>query len=570
MNQGGHPIDTTTDDAPTQRMSELPSAPSQSRASLAGEDVASGSLPASLRSHEGGLILMREEADRTVALMRLIAPIALLATVTQWIPENIPYRVPCAIVYAATFVFTLVLLWRFRDRTNYDPRLALVYGMFATACVLAATASVGVFSPTIMAASVGVYFFGASDESYFGWLIYLMCAVSFAVMHALSLIGVMPLDHALVAIEHPDVAGLTVLAVLMQLFLGLTFFLARRTRTATLEAFARLEHAGRQIRQREALLNEARAELDQERAGRLGRYSGQTLDDYTIDEIIGRGAMGEVYRATRKDGSVAALKFLHPMVLEESGALRRFLREAEVASALESRHVPKVFGLGQAPDGAPYIAMELLQGADLARRLRNDRRLKMREVLKLATQVAAALEVARERGVVHRDLKPQNLFLAEEGGARIWKVLDFGVSKLKETHGTQTRGGAIGTPSYMSPEQAQGRDVDHRTDIFALGVIVYRALTGRPAFTGSDSISTLYNVVHVQPVQPSTFVRVSHDVERVLAIALAKDRERRFGSAAEFAAALEAAADSRLAEPLRASADALIEQRPWGSEGRAA
>jgi serine/threonine-protein kinase len=221
---------------------------------------------------------------------------------------------------------------------------------------------------------------------------------------------------------------------------------------------------------------------------------------------------------------------------------------------------------GMAEGGSPFLVMELLQGSDLAHDLRDKKRLGMSATLELVSEVAEALAAADEGGIVHRDLKPQNLFLAESGGRREWKVLDFGVSKILESGRDLTQGAAVGTPSYMSPEQARGEPVDHRADVFALGVIAYRVLTGRPAFTGPDSASTLYNVVHVQPARPSELVRVNIDVERVLALALSKERDRRFSSSLMFAAALREAARQRLDERLRRDADALLEDQPWGKD----
>lgn len=167
---------------------------------------------------------------------------------------------------------------------------------------------------------------------------------------------------------------------------------------------------------------------------------------------------------------------------------------------------------------------------------------------------------------MHRDLKPQNVFLAEEGRKRSWKVLDFGVSKLRESQATLTQGAAIGTPSYMAPEQAKGLSVDHRADVFSLAVIAYRSLTGRPAFTGPDAATTLYNVVYAQPVRPSELIGMTPDVERVLALGLAKDPARRLSSASLFSAAFRDAVNGRLDERLRRDADALVLEAPWGFE----
>jgi serine/threonine-protein kinase len=343
--------------------------------------------------------------------------------------------------------------------------------------------------------------------------------------------------------------------------------MARRSRIATREAFERLEQAALQIKQRDALLNEARADLDAARAAKIGRYTDQSVAGYAVGEIIGRGAMGEVYRAAHStSGREVALKFLSPAVLSEPEYVERFLREGNVAGTLRSPHVVSVLELGRAPDGAPFIAMELLDGRDLADRLRGEKRLSPVEVAEIVSHVAQGLAVADEAGIVHRDIKPQNVFAVEQGAHRIWKVLDFGVSKVREVTSHLTQGAAIGTPSYMSPEQARGIDVDHRSDVFSLGAIAYRCLVGRPAFTAQESVLTLYNVVHVQPARPSDFADLGPDVERVLALALAKDRERRFATASMFAAALSDALRERLDARLRTDADALIAEQPWGSE----
>ncbi len=521
----------------------------------------------SARTTESVLLLRNEEAARTVALMRLVAPVTALAIVALWLTEDRGGRNLCTVVFGVTLAMTLWLLRRFRDPSRFDIGLAVVQGMLCVAAILVAAMFVGIFSPAIMAASIGIYFFGQSDSEWAGWAIYLSCALGYGALCLAALLGAVPLDNAVVAMERPNFHGLWVLSIMIQAVLGLTFWMAQKTRRATREAFERLDRAGRQIRQREALLNEARAELNNAQAARLGRYSGRTVGSYLVDEVIGRGAMGEVYEARdlTKD-QVVALKFLHPMALEDKTILQRFFREAEAAGAIQSPHVVRVLATGTADDGAPFIAMERLKGMDLAERLRVKKRLGISEVVEIVRDVAEALSGADSAGIVHRDLKPQNVFRAEEGRRRAWKVLDFGVSKVREGAATLTHGAAIGTPSYMAPEQAMGKNVDHRADVFALGVIAYRALTGRPAFTAPDSVTTLYNVVHTQPARPSSLVRMPEDVERVLALVLAKDPERRFRSAAMFAAALADAAAGRFDDRLREHADELIEAQPWGHE----
>jgi serine/threonine-protein kinase len=166
---------------------------------------------------------------------------------------------------------------------------------------------------------------------------------------------------------------------------------------------------------------------------------------------------------------------------------------------------------------------------------------------------------------VHRDIKPQNLFAVDGAdGKRLWKVLDFGVSKLAAS-GTLTQGHIIGTPGYMAPEQARGGEVGPKADVFSLTVIAYRALTGRPAFSGRDMPRVLFDVCYVQPMRPSKLVPLPDDVERVLALGMAKDAEARPG-ALELATALRAAFDERLDEALRRRADAILQREPWGKK----
>ena len=161
------------------------------------------------------------------------------------------------------------------------------------------------------------------------------------------------------------------------------------------------------------------------------------------------------------------------------------------------------------------------------------------DIIVMADQVARGLEVARMAGVVHRDLKPHNLFHHKpDGMPPLWKILDFGVSKTMTSEGTLTGDGIVGTPQYMAPEQASGAAVTHLADVYALGAIVYRCLTGRSPFSGQDLAALVYKLVHTPPVRPSALGRVSPHVEAVLAVAMAKDPRARFSSAQAFARAL--------------------------------
>lgn len=515
---------------------------------------------------EATVILQREELLRTRALLRLILALVVFASAGVWVSKVDVYRLLLAPVFVLLFVFTVVLLLRFRNAQNFEPRWMRVYGLVCVASVLAGSVHLGIFSLAMMAGCLGVYFFGLSDDAFSGLLIYVTLSIGYLVLVVLGVSGVLPLEHAIIPLQNPDRPALFALGIGAEVLLGLTFLLARRSRRATREAFERLERAALQIRQRDALLNEARAEFNLARAGKVGRYTDKLVGNYKVGEIIGRGAMGEVYLAhDATTGQEVALKFLHASMYGEQDYLERFFREAKVATTLRSRHVVKTLGRGQADDGAPFIAMEFLRGVDLAERLRDEKRLELPEVVELVEQVASALTEADGAGIVHRDIKPQNLYWS--GPEAIWKILDFGISKVREATAQLTQGAALGTPSYMSPEQAQGIDVDHRSDVFSLGVVAYRSLTGRPAFTALDSAVTIYNVVHVQPMAPSdSGAPISPDVERVLGLALAKERTRRFPSASAFATALASAAKNQLAPRIARDADRLLAEQPWGSE----
>jgi serine/threonine-protein kinase len=354
-----------------------------------------------------------------------------------------------------------------------------------------------------------------------------------------------------------------------------TLWQARLSRRATYEALERSNDAIRLARQREAQLEEANQNLEgalRAGAGKEGRYTGSMAGRYLLAEVVGRGAMGEVYAASHVDsGARAAVKLLHATVLHNQDLVRRFIREAEVTARLKAPNVIAVYEAGEAADGAPFIAMELLRGHDLSWHLRQRKSLPIEEVAALIRQVALGLDAAHAAGVIHRDLKPQNLLLTDppKPGRPVWKILDFGVSKLRDSSGTLTEGAVVGTPGYMAPEQAQSRDADHRCDLFALGAVAYRALTGRPPFSGGDTPQILFEIVYRNPTRPSDLaLSIPIAIEQVLAIALAKRPEDRFDAATELSAALDSAKNGALDPALERRAEALLAKHPWGRTAR--
>jgi serine/threonine-protein kinase len=298
------------------------------------------------------------------------------------------------------------------------------------------------------------------------------------------------------------------------------------------------------------------------RIGDAGRFSGAQLGSFRLGQVIGRGAMGEVYRGehiTTKEE--AAIKVLLAGAAIQRSSLERFLREARIASAIDSPHVVKVLEIGADDTVIPYLAMELLRGIDLASLLRQRQRLPAPEVVEVVRQIGAGLTAASIAGIVHRDIKPQNLFWAEE--PHTWKILDFGVSTIEGHTGTLTQGLVVGTPAYMAPEQASGGTVDPRADVYSLSAIAYRALTGRPPFWGQEVAPILYKVVNEMPPAPTSVASVDPDMDLALAVALAKRPEERFQNAHELADALDAASRGRLSPDVVARGQRVLAVTPW-------
>ncbi|HXH07095.1 MAG TPA: serine/threonine-protein kinase, partial [Vicinamibacterales bacterium] len=264
---------------------------------------------------------------------------------------------------------------------------------------------------------------------------------------------------------------------------------------------------------------------------------GRRLSHYEIVGEISRGGMGVVYRAVDVTlGREVAVKVLPEELAHDRERRARLLQEARAASALEHPHIAVIHEVGEA-DGVVFIAMELIRGEKLSEAL--DRGpLAPARAIALAIEIAEGLARAHETGIVHRDLKPANVMLTEDGHA---KIIDFGIAKLVEPPAEATvsvrlprtdPGLILGTAAYMSPEQARGGRVDHRSDVFALGVTLYEMLAGRPAFAGPSSLDTLQAVL-TQPVPPLPALAGAPaeavlELQRVLEKATAKDPDDRY------------------------------------------
>ncbi|MGC4092478.1 MAG: serine/threonine-protein kinase [Polyangiaceae bacterium] len=268
---------------------------------------------------------------------------------------------------------------------------------------------------------------------------------------------------------------------------------------------------------------------------------GQLLSGtYEIVRVIGEGGMGRVYEARhiRLANKRFAIKMLHQELARQAEVVTRFQREAEAASVLTHPNVVGVFDVNTAPDGRPYIVAELLEGEQLGDFL--DRRVKLSaaEAVPIVRAVCTALTLAHDNGIVHRDMKPENVFLL--GGLGGVKVLDFGISKISEQGENLTKTGMVmGTPDYMAPEQARGDRVDARADIYAVGAILYRALTGRKPFEGLDPMATLTAALVQEPPRPSSLEpSIPIALEMVVQHAMAKDPRERFQTMRELEQAL--------------------------------
>lgn len=302
--------------------------------------------------------------------------------------------------------------------------------------------------------------------------------------------------------------------------------------------------------------------------GQVGRHSGTVLrDTYEVGALLAAGGMGEVYRGFhRRTGRSVAIKFLHPHFLEDPQVLLRFRREAEIAGQLGSPHIVQVIDVDR-HDELPFLVLELLEGESLRARLDRVGPLAPALVADLITQVAAGLYEARQAGVVHRDLKPENLFLTERGLDQppLLKILDFGISKIQGAATLVTgEAGLLGTPDFMAPEQAEGQDdqVDHQSDVFALGAIAYQCLTGRRPFAGPSIPAVLRAICDVEPTPPSALrATLSAEVDAVVAIAMAKRRTERYDDARSFARDLRLAAEGTLGEEVRRRAARLTQAR---------
>lgn len=285
---------------------------------------------------------------------------------------------------------------------------------------------------------------------------------------------------------------------------------------------------------------------------------GDTIDEkYRIVRLLGEGGMGSVYEGenTRIHRRVA-IKILHATVAASDDAMQRFEREAQAAGRIGSEHIVEVLDLGDLPNGDRYMVMEFLEGEALNDRIANSGRLSPQKTASIMVDMLEGLKAAHAAGIIHRDLKPDNVFLLsnKKGKTDFVKIVDFGISKFSALGGefSMTRTGAVmGTPYYLSPEQAKGdRDLDHRADLYAVGVILYEAAAGKVPFDGETFNELLFKIV-LEPIPPLSqhVPDVDPHFAAIVEKSMARDPNLRYQSAAEMQAALQGWLEGQPAAP---------------------
>jgi eukaryotic-like serine/threonine-protein kinase len=302
-------------------------------------------------------------------------------------------------------------------------------------------------------------------------------------------------------------------------------------------------------------------------------FLGVTVADrFVITGRVGAGSMGTVYRARQEAvGRDVAVKILRADRAFDAQAKARFSREARAMSLLTSPHTVTVFDFGEVPDphgdelaegsASLYLAMEMLEGESLGARLKRTPRIEVTEAVRIAREALLSLEEAHEKGIIHRDLKPDNLFLTRGPGgdkAEVCKVLDFGIAKIQSEQPSvdalETQAGTVfGTPRYMSPEQAQGRSLDARSDLYSLGVLLYQMLVGRPPFIDEDAVVVMARHIKTVPTPPTIAAPdagIGEALSRLVMSTLAKNPDARPESATQLIADLDEALADRQATAL--------------------
>ena len=512
--------------------------------------------------------LRDEEIARTRLFIRMgwmLTALAIGTVIVIGAPDAL------GIAFVAGLVIGLIVSYRyhaaFADPRNYTERRLLI---LAVICVLNGHLAVlfyGAFTGAPIMIVIGIHFVARTEAERIARWIFATAVASYTLIAAAIASGAMADPGVFASDVAVDRTAFAVGAIFVLATFWLAYYTARQFRAASLSAIDDLQGTTRRASQRAAMMNELLGDLERALRAGPGRHTDQVIGEFRLGAVLGRGAMGEVYEARdTSTGAQAAVKLLRPGLAGDPAHRARFARELAAGQAIDSPHVVRILGGCADPPreaaahaALPYLAMERLHGHTLAEALRREPRLAGEPLAQLCCQIGAAIDAAAAAGVVHRDVKPHNLFHCDDG---TWKILDFGIAQLAGDVGPPDRS-AIGTPHYMAPEQALGQLVDTRADLHALGAIAYRCATGWHPFDAADPAALLYAIVHRMPVRPGALAHLPADFDRFCAIALAKAPEQRFASGAALARALDAAVRGALDAATRDRADALLRAQPW-------
>ncbi|MEE2751681.1 MAG: protein kinase [Myxococcota bacterium] len=476
--------------------------------------------------------LHAEEAARAQTIGFVFALIGVLVLIwTPFLSGHPPLRWS---FFTIMFLFTLSGLrvgWLASDPKRYTQWTFRWFGCVAVLASTVALAYLGPFSPTALAVTLGIGFFGQGSDRVGAWCICGSAILLCLLMMSLIVLGLGP-DVGVFRGTEAGLSGQFFMTLMVPVVLFVTLMQATWSGRAVQSALQTAVESAVEANRKGVQFEEAQAELDRIFAagGIQGQYSGENIGVYRLGPLLGRGGSGEVYDAVhRNDNRRAAIKIIRCNESDDTESHARFEREGKITMSLRSRNIVRVEQYGRTPTGHLFIAMERLKGSDLAAILRSEGQLEPRVVLPLVEDVCLALAEAHRTGVIHRDIKPHNLFQHQEpDGRSVWKVLDFGVSRWAESSATITKGGVVGTPQYMSPEQARGDTLDYRADIYAMGAVLYRALTGRPPFRLKGA-SALYAAATERPARPRAVApELDKQVEAVLALAMSPSKNERF------------------------------------------
>jgi serine/threonine-protein kinase len=261
----------------------------------------------------------------------------------------------------------------------------------------------------------------------------------------------------------------------------------------------------------------------------MGNYP-EYIGKYKMEGRLGKGGMGDIYRAIQEPlGRVVALKVLPPQMSRDDEFVKRFKAEADAISLLEQQNIVNIYEYGEA-DGFTFIAMQFIDGMDLGEYI-TGKRVAIPTIINFSKQICRGLRYAHSRSIIHRDIKPQNILLDKNNNVYI---TDFGIAKIFSATNITMTGSTIGTPEYMSPEQAQGKRIDAQSDIYSLGILMYEMLTGKPPFIANTSMAVAYKQVHEVPIPPSAKRKDTPKLlELIILKALKKEKRERYVSVEE-------------------------------------